>query len=168
MSYIAFGGEKKIADLVTRIYGKLKAADARRAAAALLEANPQLARIDLIGPGRPIAVPSIRAFGQRPEVDTSAPLAQTVEQLRASAAVFLERLGDRDKEEKRSIEQTRALMESDDLRSIIEGNATVGDLVERIAKSTDQREADLERRAAFVRELRRADKQLAELSRSLG
>jgi len=48
MSFIAFRGEKRIADLVTRVYGKLKAADAKRAAAALLAANPQLARMDLV------------------------------------------------------------------------------------------------------------------------
>jgi hypothetical protein len=168
MSFIAFGGEKRIADLVTRAYGKLKAADAKRASAALLAANPDLARLDLVDRGRPITVPTISGLAQRREADASAPLAQGVEGLRASVTGFVKQLREGDKLEKRDLEQTRALMESDDLRSIIDGNATAGELLERIAKSTEKRTADLDRRASFIKQLRKADKELAELMRTLG
>jgi hypothetical protein len=168
MSFIAFGGETRMADLVTRIYGKLKAADAKRAAAALLAANPELARLDLVGRGRPIAVPTISGLAPRREADASAPLAQGVEGLRASAAGFVKQLGEGVELERRDLEQVRALMESDDLRSIIDSNATAGELLERIAKSTDKRVADVDRRSAFIKQLKKADKELAELTETLG
>jgi hypothetical protein len=168
MSFIAFGGEKRIADLVTRIFGKLKAADAKRAAAALLVANPQLERLDLVGRGRPIAVPTIPGLARRREADTSAPLAHGVEELRAALGGFVSQLGERDKLEKRDLEETRALMESDDIRSIIDNNPSAGELLERIAKATDKRGADLDRRSAFIKRLRRTEKELAELTKTLG
>jgi hypothetical protein len=168
MSFIAFRGEKRIADLVTRVYGKLKAADAKRAAAALLAANPQLARMDLIERGRPITVPTIAGLAKRREADESAPLAQSVEALRASVAQFINQLSESDKLEKRDLEQTRSLMDADDLHSITDGNAVAGELLERIVKSTDKRTAELDRRASFIKQLRKTDKELAELIRTLG
>ena len=168
MSFIAYRGEKRIADLVTRVYGKLKAADAKRAAAALLAANPQLARLDLVERGRPITVPTIPRLAKRREADESAPLTQSVEGLRASVAQFVKQLSEGDELEKRDLEQTRSLMASDDLRSITDGNAVAGELLEGIAKSTDRRTADLDRRASFVKQLTKIDKELGELVRTLG
>jgi hypothetical protein len=168
MSFIAFGGEKRIADLVTRAYGKLKAADAKRAAAALLAANPDLARLDLVDRGRPITVPTLSGLAQRQEAEASAPLAQGMEGVRASVAGFVKHLGEGNKVEKRDLDQTHSLMGSDDLRSITDGNAVAGELLERIANSTDQRTADLDRRASFIKQLRKVDKELAELMKTLG
>lgn len=168
MSYVAFHGERRIADLVTRVYGKLTSAQAKRAAAALLAANPELERLDLLERGRPIAVPPISERSRRWETDRSDPLTHGVDGLRASVAVFLKQLSERDKTEKRDLAQTRALIESDDLRSIIDGNATAGELLERIAEATAKRAADLDRRSAFIKQLKKADKELAELAKKMG
>ena len=167
MSFIAFHGERRIADVVTRAYGKLKPADAKRAATALLAANPQLDRLDLLDRGRPIAVPPVSGFPAR-KTERSAPLAEGVDGLRASVAAFLKQLSDDDRLEQQEIEQTRALLESDDdLRRIVEGNEGAGELIERINEALTEREADLERRSAFVKRLRRADRELAALAKSM-
>jgi hypothetical protein len=50
----------------------------------------------------------------------------------------------------------RALVASDDLRGIIDSNATAGELLERIAKSTDRHVADVDRRSTFIKQLTKA------------
>jgi hypothetical protein len=167
MGFVAFGGEKRIAELVTRIYGRVKAADAKRAAAALLAANPELAHIDQVERGRPITVPPIPGLARRREADESAPFARGVAGLRDSMGGFLQRLDERNALEKRDLEETRSLLDSDDLRSIVDGDDAARELLERIAAATDVRKADTERRASFLEQVKKADEELAALVEAL-
>src|SRR3989304_2864823 len=51
MSFVVFKGERKLAELVLRAYGELKASDRKRAEAALVRANPHLAKLKNVAPG---------------------------------------------------------------------------------------------------------------------
>jgi len=168
MTFIAFGGEKRIADLVTRAYGKLKASDAKRAAAALVAANPQLEELNRVGRGRPIAVPAVRGVARRGESDVSAPLAQGVEGLRTSLDVFASQLREAAKLEKRDLDETRSLLDSDDLRSVLDGIPEAGERLERISQATEERAGEAELRAAFVKRLKKVSAELADLTESHG
>lgn len=59
MGYMVFKGEKKIHELVSRAYGELKPADARRAEAALKAANPHLSKLQALPEGAILVVPAV-------------------------------------------------------------------------------------------------------------
>src|SRR3970040_799626 len=64
MSFVVFKGERKLAELVLRAYGELKASDRKRAEAALVRANPHLAKLKDVAPGSLIVLPLVPGIGE--------------------------------------------------------------------------------------------------------
>jgi hypothetical protein len=165
MSFSVYRGEKRLSDLSTRLFGKLKAADAKRVAAALLAANPELEHLDVLSKGRPFIVPDIEGLGRREDADVATPRSELLDAARAGLAAYTVRLRDAMASERSEIDSARELLASDELRRFLDSNPGAAELLDAVAKATDRREAAIKDRPAFLKTLREADAELAKLTR---
>jgi hypothetical protein len=93
MHFSSLKGERTVADLVNRLYqvpeaarlGKLRTLEpgktedlARRAEAALRQANPQLAQLDKLPPGTAIIVPDVAGLGRTAGVQPAGAVARDI------------------------------------------------------------------------------------------
>lgn len=168
MSFSVYRGEKRISEISTRLFGRLKAADSKRVAAALLAANPELADLNLVDRGRPIVVPAIEGLRHKDEADVSAPGSELLETARTELEAYATQLDEAGTAERRDLRSQRKLIESDELRAILDANPAGLESLEGVARATERREERSERDKALLRALRKADAELAELRRSFG
>src|SRR5688572_28442406 len=93
MSFVLVKREKKLADVVERVYGTLRPPEARRATAELMRANPHLARPDALEPGTMIVIPAVPGVRPAAASDSESPTAEVIGHIRDTLTVYRKRFG---------------------------------------------------------------------------
>jgi len=168
MSFVVFKGERKLAELVLRAYGELKASDRKRAEAALVRANPHLAKLKDVAPGSLIVLPLVPGIGEPRQRRSEVPAADAIGEVAAALEDYGKRLDEALDAEGSELGELRALLKSRPLREKVREVEEAGAYVERVAAALKDREAEHEQRRAFLRQLPAARKELAELAELLG
>jgi phage tail protein X len=167
MSFVVFKGERKLADLVTRGYGELKAADRRRAEAAILRANPHLADLKNVAPGTLVTLPRVPGLREPEREDAAVPHRDAAGELDAALEAYGKRLSDAADAERAELAETRALLKSRPFRARLAEVAEAAPYAERVEAALKDREAEHELRRMFLKQIPQARKDLAELAKRL-
>lgn len=169
MPVMVLKGERKLSDVVRRAYGEaLPAAEARRAEAALVAANPQLSRLRELPPGAMVVVPRMPERAPAPQDETQGWHAGEVAELRASLEAYRKHLGAGLAGEREALAATTALLKSADVKALARSFRESAPYLERVKAAAKDRAAEAEARAAFVKSLARLRADLDELERLAG
>jgi hypothetical protein len=123
MRSIAFAGEKKLADLAARAYeiDPARQAEVKRATAALLRANPQLAKLASVRRGTPILVPALSGVSITPEVKAIGEVSDALlKELQAGLTEAARRLNAGTKQEIEAAQETVRLAKARELTELID------------------------------------------------
>jgi hypothetical protein len=167
MPIIAYKGERKLADLVGRIYGAdLKPADAKRAEHALVAANPQLATLRDLREGAVLAVPSVPGVAAAP---SDAPDAQqaAIATGKDGLDAYRRRLAIRLDEDRKTIDATADLLKSKEAKALAKSVPESAAYFERASAALKTRQADAEARAAGIKALAKLRADFDELAKKL-
>jgi hypothetical protein len=165
MSFTEFRGEKRLEDLSARLFGKLKSADAKRARAALLDANPELEHLDRMSAGRPIRVPEVDGVRPKRDAGISTPREELVAAAAAHLQAYATHLRRSLTAERRDIAAMRKLLDSADFRRVVESSRAGGQLLEAMAVATERRDQTVKERARYLNTLKKGESELAEMTR---
>ncbi|MCL4798490.1 MAG: hypothetical protein KJ025_02825 [Burkholderiales bacterium] len=169
MAYVVLKGERKIGDVVARAYGDLRAADAKRAEAALVRANPQLGNLREVRPGAVIVVPAVPGLRPAASADRAdQPAAEAVAELRDALEDYRKRLGTRIGDEKAAIAALGELLKSKEVKTVVRDFPDAAAHVERVGAALKPRAAENDARAAFAKTLTKAKADLDALAKKLG
>jgi|APFre7841882724_1041349.scaffolds.fasta_scaffold00095_22 hypothetical protein len=168
MPIIVYKGERKLSDLVGRVYGTdLKAVDAKRAEQALLAANPQLATLRDVREGAMLAVPQVpgvaAARSDAPDAQQAA-IATGKDDLDA----YRRRLGTRLDEDRQTIDATAELLKSKEAKALAKAAPESAAYFERATAALKARQADADARAAAIKALAKLRADFDELAKKLG
>ena len=159
MSFSVYRGERRLSDLTTRFFGRLRAADARRVSEALLAANPELEHMERVQPGRPITVPDIEGLRRRDD-EVVTPRAELLEAARTQLAAYMERISASIDAQRNDIAATREALDSEELRRLLEETDEAREFHERIAHATEEREFAIRERETFLETLKSANEDM--------
>lgn len=168
MAYVMLKGEKDISDVVGRAYGDLKAADARRAEAALLRANPQLAKLRELGSGTIIVVPAVPGLKPKATDRTELPTREALREVAEAFDAYRKRLDANQDDERTATAKLASLLKFKDLKALLRETPESKEFVDRVATAVKARIAEQEERAEFLKALTKARADLDELARKLG
>jgi hypothetical protein len=168
MPIIVYKGERKLADIVSRVYGAdLKAVDVKRAEAALLAANPQLATLREVKEGAVLAVPQVpgvaAARSDAPDAQQAA-IAAGKDDLDA----YRRRLGTRLDEERKTLDVTAELLKSKEAKALAKAAPESAPYFERATAALKARQADADARTAAIKALAKLRADFDELAKKLG
>ena len=169
MPFIMFKGERKVTDLLERAYGAdLKAADQKRAEAALVKANPQLAKLREIKPGTMIRVPDLPGLARPPQREMPEASLVELQMERDAVDEYRKRLGARLDDERRLLDADAELLKSADARTLARIAPESAPYFDRVAEANKRRLAELQDRAGFVKTLAKARADFDALTKKLG
>lgn len=169
MAYIVLKGDKRLGDVVTRAYGDVRSADAKRAEAALLRANPELAKLRDLKPGALIVVPRVPGLRPAAGVDRAdQPTKETVHELRDALDDYRKLLANRVGEEKAAIATLGELLKSKEVRVIVRDLQDATAYVDRVSAALKPRTAENDARGTFAKALAQARSDLDTLAKKLG
>ncbi len=164
MAFVVFQGERKIADVVARAYGDLKAADRKRAEAALVRANPHLSELADVVKGSLIVVPPVPGLSPNEQTDLAAPAAEGVEAVADAFKALQQRLQESAKAESDRLTATRALITSAAVRAVVDRAPQAAPYVERVSRTVRVRGVELDDRQQVLKRLDAAGPELADLA----
>jgi hypothetical protein len=165
MAFVVYEGERKLADVVTRAYGDLKAADRRRAEAALVRANPHLAEIADVAKGSLIVVPAVPGVDAPAEATVfDTPAAEAVASAADACGEFEKQLQDSVKAEADRLTALAALLKSNGVIQLLDRAPQARPYVERVTKAAKARGDELDSRRQALTRLDDAVDQLKELA----
>jgi hypothetical protein len=165
MNFLVFEGEKKLADVVARAYGKLGAAQRRLAEASLLRANPELESIKAVGRGTVLVVPPLP--GARPQLDGEAPIPQAVAEVSETLRAQLDDLAESARREGARLKDLGELVGSRRLRAELGEVPEAIPYLDRVRDATKERAAEQDERLETIKRMGDAEAQLAELAERL-
>lgn len=168
MSFLVFDGERKLAEIVARGYGELKASDRKRAEAAILRANPHLTKIKDVIPGSVIVLPAIPGIGGRIGRRSEVPAGDALAEVAGVLEDYRKRLAKAADAEQTELTELRAFLKSRPLRARLSKVEGAGAYAERVAATLTDREAEHEQGRAFLKALSAARKEFAQLAERLG
>jgi hypothetical protein len=166
MAYVVYKGESKVAELVGRAYGELKAADRQRAEAVLLRANPQLAKIKDLSEGSLIVVPPVPGVPVSAEREVEAPAAEAVGEVAEALTAYRDRLEASAKTADGALSDLEQLLKS--RGSKLRENPDAVPYLDRVTEAVEERRTENDERIAIVERIADAEKRLAELAERLG
>ena len=129
MRVTTLNNETSVAEIADRLYENLTPESRKVAEAALLKANPELAKSGALRPGAIIRVPDVPALKLKPARTEDDPVGQTREVLKGALNSYQRLLAERLKAEQEELETQAELLKellrkgeiSRDLHAIIEG-----------------------------------------------
>lgn len=163
MGFVMLKGERKLADVVERAFGELKAADRERAEAALARANPQLAKLDELAPGSLIVIPPVPGIARRAEPEVQGPASAVVGELSDTLKAYLRRLRASADAEAERLTALEELLQSGSLQQELSDVPEAEPYLGRAATAVRLRGAALEERRAALDRLGEAERELSEL-----
>lgn len=167
MSFIVSRGEKKVADFVARIYGDLKAADAKRAEEALLRANPQLRKPGEVKPGALIVVPPVPGLAAKATGGDENPPAARVAAIRDALESYHQQLVKAHAAELTEQREAADLLKSREVKELPKRVPDAAKLLDRVAEALKERAEEAKSRAVFLKTVERARSDLDALERKL-
>jgi len=167
MAYVVLKGEKKLAEVVGRAYGDLKAADAKRAEAALVRANPHLADLRQLGPGTMIVVPAVPGLRAADTDRTETPSREAVAEVSSALEEYRRRIGAAAESGQTAVKDLAALLKSKEVKTLLREQPDAARYVERATAAVKSRTAEHDARSAFAKTLTKAKADLDELAKKL-
>jgi hypothetical protein len=167
MAFVVFQGERKIADVVARAYGDLKAADRKRAEAALVRANPHLSELADVAKGSLIVVPPVPGLSPNEQTDLAAPAAEGVGAVADGLEALQRRLLESAKAEDDRLDALQTLLKSKPVLALLDRAPLARPYVERVTKAAKTRTDEQEARLDAIKRLDAARSALAELAERL-
>jgi hypothetical protein len=167
MAFVVFQGERKIADVVARAYGDLKAADRKRAEAALVRANPHLSELADVAKGSLIVVPPVPGLSPNEQTDLAAPAAEGVGAVADGLEALQRRLLESAKAEDDRLDALQTLLKSKPVLALLDRAPQARPYVERVTKAAKTRTDEQEARLDAIKRLDAARSALAELAERL-
>jgi hypothetical protein len=168
MPFVVLKGEKKLSDVVSRVFGELNAADAARARAALLRVNPQLAEKGDLGSGVIVVVPQVPGLSGGLPDKSDLPAAQAVAEIIRGLGDYRKKLMASARDEQAAIGELAALLKSKEMKALVKELPDTGDYVERASVGAKSRVAEQDQRAAFLKMLGKAQADLDALASKSG
>lgn len=163
MDFVMFKGERKLADLVERAFGELKVADRRRAEAALVRANPQLAKLEELTPGSLVVVPRVPGIERRGKREVQAPASAVAGELSNTLKAYLRGLRGSAEVEAERLSALEQLVRSGSLQEELSDVADAQPYLDQAERAVGLRGEALEQRRAALERLAEAERELAEL-----
>ena len=169
MPVMLFKGERRLSEVISRAYGPgLSAAEAKRAEAAMVAANPQLAKLREVPAGALLEIPRLPGARPVPQHDTPERRPEEVEATRTSLEEYRKRLGARLAAERDALEATAAILKSAEAKALARSYPESGPYLDRARAALKERAAGVDERAAFVKMLARIRSDLDELAKETG
>lgn len=162
-----YKGEKQIGELVTRLYGEVRGEQAKRAEAALVKANPQLAELGGLKRGAPIVVPAVPGLRAAEKSEHAEPAPESVVAVRAALKAYRRQLGAALDAERAAIAATTDLVKSKEIRRLAKDAPEAAPYLEQTAAALKQRGADAELAMQFLKGLAKAEADLEILAKRL-
>jgi hypothetical protein len=125
--------ESTLRELADSLYGKLDADTRKRAEAALLKANPQLAGAKAFRPGAVVALPELS--GLRARAPGQDPVGDLREVLSESLTLYREHLAKRQDEAKGDLEQQTELLKGKEVAAAIKKDAAATELAKQLTEA---------------------------------
>jgi hypothetical protein len=167
MPFVAFKGEKNIADVTRGIFGDLKAGELKRASAALVEANPHLADLKVVSLGAAILIPRIPGLPpiDKPplNVDDLPPLKSIHDDLSVIRDDILGGL----KDARGEIAVSDKLYTDADVAAQAQVTPEIKAFVDNAASASKERTADLKDAEAIARGIDELRTRLAEMAKRI-
>jgi hypothetical protein len=168
MAYVVVKGEKKLADVVGRAFGDLSAAHARRAEAAILRANPQLADPGGLQSGAVIVVPPVPGLRRAAADDAAAaPASELVAELSESLDGYRKELTETMRRERAAEKELTALLKSKELIAAARELPNER-YMQNVTQGVKTRIEENDQREAFLKTLAKAKSDLDALAKTLG
>jgi hypothetical protein len=166
MAVLVLKEEKKIADVVRRAYGDLKPADRKRAEAALLRANPQLAPLDRLAAGAILVIPRVPGL-RAPVARTELPAPDVVAAIRDEIGAYRVQLGGAGETERSATTALTDLLKSKEMKAVLRDLPDAGAHIDRVGLAAKVRVSDDNRFQAFLKALAAAQSDLNSLLKKL-
>jgi len=167
MDVMTVKGEKKVSELVSRAYGNLKMADAKRAEAAILRANPHLENLRALPRGTVVVVPAVPGVRAAATSDSEIPTADAIREIRGSVDVYQKKLNEALSNERAAVTALGELLKSKELKAAMRESPDAAKYVERATAAAKSRAGEVDVRAGFVKGLSKARADLEELAKKL-
>lgn len=189
MPFLVYKGEGKLAELVVRAYGSdLKPAEAKRAEAAFVAANPQLGKLRDLKAGAVLVVPPLAGLTEPPARGTpgresparetptretpereapqhETPLGDELTLARVTIDAYRERLGARVADERAAVASAAELLKSKEVKELAKAFPESAAYIDRATAGAKALAADADARAAFVKTLAKVGAELEELAK---
>jgi hypothetical protein len=168
MAYVVVKGEKKLTEVVGRAFGELSAAHAKRAEAAILRANPQLADPAGLQAGAVIVVPFVPGLRRAAADDgEAAPARELVTSLSLSLEGYRKDLTETVRNERTAVQELTALLKSKELIAAARELPNERYL-QNVTQGVKTRIEENDQREAFLKVLGKAKSDLDALAKTLG
>jgi hypothetical protein len=168
MPFVVLKGEKTLSDVVSRAFGELKAADATRARAAVLKANPHLTETAGLEPGVIVVVPGVPGLSTAPPDKSETPAGQAVVEIGRGLEDYRKTLTATARDEQAVISDLTAVLKSKEMKALVKQLPDAGKYVEHATAAARARATEHEERVTFLRTLAKAQADLDALAAKLG
>jgi hypothetical protein len=165
MKFVVFSGERKLGELVERGYGDLNKAARKRAEAALLRANPQLAELKDVTEGSLIVIPRVPGIEEAPRRPSEVPAADALENMSALLKDYGGHLNTATDAVQTELDGMRQLLDSQPMRKRLHEIEEARPYAIRVDAALNARDDDLGRTRTFLEQLPAAQEELAELAK---
>jgi phage tail protein X len=132
--------ESTLRELSVSLYGRLDADTRKRAEAALLKANPQLAASKAFRPGAVVVLPEVTDLRARADTLGQDPIEELREALAGALASYREHLTQRADELKSDLAQQTELLKDRDVSAAIKKDAAATELARQLAEALRARD----------------------------
>lgn len=135
MRVVTFRGEASVNAIADRVYADLTPESRKKAVAALIRENPQLATLDRVNPGTVLAVPEVPGVRRTPGRGQEGPVDEIGDILSQALQDYGKRMAAHHDEFEAEVKEQRKLLRDRALRRAIRESAPAAELVERAGKS---------------------------------
>jgi hypothetical protein len=146
MDRLIVGGEKKLSELTARVFGELKANEARRAEAALLAANPHLSDLRNLKAGIAVLVPKVPGVAAPDLKDRGETLPGPKKSLGGTFDSYRKGLLERMREERSRVAAEAKLLDELDVAELIREEPEAEAVFRRVREGLEARAKALEAR----------------------
>jgi len=162
MRIVAYRGETSVRAIADKHFADLPAKDRRKAAKALLDANPQLHDLERVAPATLIRVPSVPRVDGRALRGLDDPAGAVLDQVGESLAEYGERLTERHEGYKVQLKGEASLLKDRAVKKVIDSSEALKKLADAASKANGEQGKLLTDRQ------KRIDKALEQLKEDLG
>src|SRR5262245_9083935 len=156
MAYVVLKGEKKLSEVVSRAFGELKAADAARAHAAVLRANPHLTEKADLEPGVIVVIPGVPGLKTAPPEKSDSPAGQAVAEIGRGLEEYRKTLTASARNEQAAVGDLTTLLKSKEIKALAKQFPDSANYIERATAAVRVRAEEHEERTAFLKTLAKA------------
>jgi hypothetical protein len=167
MAYVVLKDEKNLSEVVSRAFGELKAADAARANAAVLRANPHLVEKADLEPGAIVVIPGVPGLKTAPPEKSDSPAGEAAAEIGRGLEDYRKKLTASTRAEQGAVTELAALLKSKEIKALVKQLPDSSNYVERATAAVRSRAEEHEQLAAFLKTLTKAQVDLDKLVKKL-